>query len=339
MDETLKKRITWVDSLKGIAMIFIYLGHLGENVGKTYLYVFSFHVPLFFFISGFFNKDVHELTFLKYLVKQLKNILLPYFVFCALNIVWIMIDNNEGIDQFYKLIFQALNGSRIDIFAPTLWFLPCLFVTKMLFYILNKTIKNIWLILIIVILISILRLYIKPIEFFSIHYALGYLKYYVMGSMSFAYLKKSHSIISFNTVLFVSSFLITTYVYFEGTQVFLSNFTNNFSFETVVTIITLFQIFFWVSFSKFLDNFNFLQRIGKNTLYLCGTESLNKAIIYNLLSLMNLNFQIVSPFAGYVFCTVLFILSLKFTAPFAKLLTDNFNKFVFQKKTFFTKKN
>lgn len=332
MAETLKKRITWVDSLKGIAMIFIYLGHLGQNVGKTYLYVFSFHVPLFFFISGFFNKDVHELTFIKYLVKQLKNILLPYFVFCILNIVWIMIDKNEDTAYLYKLLLQALNGNRVDIFAPALWFLPCLFITKMMFYILNKTIKNIWIILAIAMLISVARLYIHPIEFFSISSAFGYLRYYVIGSIALPYLKKAHSLLSINSVFFILSFLISGFVYFKGNQDFLSNFKHTISFEAVSMIITLFQIFFWTSFAKFLDNYDFLQKIGRNTLYLCGTESLNKAIVYNLLSLMNLNFQITSPFTGYVFCIILFIMSLKITAPLAKLLADNFNTLILNNK-------
>lgn len=51
------KRIEWLDTLKLIVIFYIYLGHLGKDAGKLYPFVFSFHVPLFFFISGLFFSD------------------------------------------------------------------------------------------------------------------------------------------------------------------------------------------------------------------------------------------------------------------------------------------
>jgi len=46
------KRIEWADTLKAIGIFFVVLGH---NVlpAEMYKYIFSFHVPLFFFISGY----------------------------------------------------------------------------------------------------------------------------------------------------------------------------------------------------------------------------------------------------------------------------------------------
>ena len=46
-----KKRIVWIDQLKGIAFIFVIIGHLG--IGKTFKsWIYSFHMPLFFFAAG-----------------------------------------------------------------------------------------------------------------------------------------------------------------------------------------------------------------------------------------------------------------------------------------------
>lgn len=46
-------RIAWVDALKFLGIFAIYVGHFGDSAGKLYLYVFTFHVQLFFFVSGF----------------------------------------------------------------------------------------------------------------------------------------------------------------------------------------------------------------------------------------------------------------------------------------------
>lgn len=49
------KRIEYIDTAKGIAMLCIVAGHLGvDSVNRI---VFSFHVPIFFIISGYFLHD------------------------------------------------------------------------------------------------------------------------------------------------------------------------------------------------------------------------------------------------------------------------------------------
>lgn len=47
----MRERIKWVDTAKAIGIAAIVLGHtVGESPLKTYVY--SFHIPLFFFLSG-----------------------------------------------------------------------------------------------------------------------------------------------------------------------------------------------------------------------------------------------------------------------------------------------
>ena len=45
------KRLTYIDIARGIAIICIVLGHLGNNTINRV--VFTFHVPIFFFITGY----------------------------------------------------------------------------------------------------------------------------------------------------------------------------------------------------------------------------------------------------------------------------------------------
>ncbi len=55
------KRYDWVDVLKFLGIFYIFVGHFGWNSGKFYYFVFQFHVPLFFFASGFFFKQEKNL--------------------------------------------------------------------------------------------------------------------------------------------------------------------------------------------------------------------------------------------------------------------------------------
>ena len=47
-------RIAWVDVFKFLGIWAIYIGHFGEAAGKVYPFVFTYHVPMFFFAAGFF---------------------------------------------------------------------------------------------------------------------------------------------------------------------------------------------------------------------------------------------------------------------------------------------
>ena len=56
-------RIKWIDSMRGIAMLFVVLGHcagrLDDPVNRAIL---SFHMPLFFVISGLCIKETKVLN-------------------------------------------------------------------------------------------------------------------------------------------------------------------------------------------------------------------------------------------------------------------------------------
>ncbi|WP_081358250.1 acyltransferase family protein [Xylanibacter ruminicola] len=46
-----KNRLNWIDATKGFAMLLVIWGHVQET-SPLYLYVTSFHVPLFLVVSG-----------------------------------------------------------------------------------------------------------------------------------------------------------------------------------------------------------------------------------------------------------------------------------------------
>lgn len=132
-------RIRSIDIARGIAILCIVLGHNGiDSVDRV---VFTFHVPIFFLIAGYFfpeNKRLAELVRGK--VRQL---LVPYFVTCLAVILLGTVDGlrkGEAMDRLGQWVLAAVYGSGAAYSRPIsliaigpIWFLwamlwACLFM-------------------------------------------------------------------------------------------------------------------------------------------------------------------------------------------------------------------
>lgn len=125
------KRIEWIDIARGIGIIFVVLGHTyRSNVFQTWIY--SFHMPLFFIISGIlYNpQQVVHIDWKKWLSKKVKNLILPYILFGFLTF------------SYWRVI--EFHFRSYDM-GPT-WFLLSLFivevVAKLIADILNEEYKK-----------------------------------------------------------------------------------------------------------------------------------------------------------------------------------------------------
>ena len=71
-----KQRDETFDIIKGVCILLMIIGHCPINyVLKTYIY--SFHMPVFFFIAGFFFK---QYGLRKTVNTGIRRLLIPYFV-------------------------------------------------------------------------------------------------------------------------------------------------------------------------------------------------------------------------------------------------------------------
>lgn len=125
-----KQRIGWVDVTKGIGILCILLGH-APNARPVITYLYSFHIPLFFFLAGLVSPpDKFSLR------AKVRSILVPYLAFCLIECVVYV----AYIKNWYHLQFPLTDviagfayGSVFQmVFGSILWFLPCLFVTALL---------------------------------------------------------------------------------------------------------------------------------------------------------------------------------------------------------------
>ena len=70
-----KNRIDWIDMAKGYGMLAVIIAHI--CVGPLHTWIYTFHMPLFFFLSGyvFSNKEAFNI----FIKKKAKALIVPYF--------------------------------------------------------------------------------------------------------------------------------------------------------------------------------------------------------------------------------------------------------------------
>lgn len=133
------------DVLKGIAIILVIIGHCDLSPFRTFIY--SFHMPLFFFVTGYFLKIRPLRT--EFLLST-KRLIIPY-IFTAF---WLCVVTTCFDPTRLKSITVAcLLGFRaqyipnwIDAHVGLLWFILALFCARIITVTLIKKIKSeIWL--------------------------------------------------------------------------------------------------------------------------------------------------------------------------------------------------
>lgn len=135
-------RINFLDNAKILTVILVIFGHLYGTFSVERLYMYAFHMPLFFMISGMLHKHVGDGIQIK---KYLKKILLPIIVFfAAFSVFFIPIvlsgaltcdiySDNGGAITFVKdyLIYNIKSFVLgRDCSNVVLWFLFALFYCK-----------------------------------------------------------------------------------------------------------------------------------------------------------------------------------------------------------------
>ena len=74
-----RQRIDWIDTAKGLCMILVIVGHTLPYGNLMRNFIFSFHMPAFFFLSGMTFRPEKYKTCLDYIKKRGRTLILPYF--------------------------------------------------------------------------------------------------------------------------------------------------------------------------------------------------------------------------------------------------------------------
>lgn len=186
----MKRRNEVYDLMKGIAIFLIMLCHLvyyeDDIVNR---FVCSFHVPLFFILSGFFSKDIFKISeFIQYTKNNFRRLILPYIVTMLILCVWgafrAVLKNDMS---FIMVPFLSMISASADCwytkwglaFPGPLWFIVALFLIKEFFGVLQYTLRNINIkyrdasLFAISILLSVFYVFVRPKINFPLPFCLG----------------------------------------------------------------------------------------------------------------------------------------------------------------------
>ncbi len=156
-------RIAYIDICKGIGIVLMVLSHVGliGRIGAGINWIIhSFHMPLFFFVSGFLYKSTMNNSIIDFLKKKTISLLVPYFsfailYFCISNFLYSYVNLVN-----LKAIFWINTTDELPI-ANALWFLTSFYISLVIYEILNRTISNKYFLSLLVFLISLLGGYKK----------------------------------------------------------------------------------------------------------------------------------------------------------------------------------
>jgi len=136
------KRISWIDVARGIGIILVIHGHSLSSESYRHL-IYAFHMPLFFFISGLVFNYIRNDNLGLVIKKSAKGILVPYVGFALFTYLIWLFQNNAFLSFDFSAFLNHMTGiiygnSNRLFFNIVLWFLPVLFVTKVLFSFISK---------------------------------------------------------------------------------------------------------------------------------------------------------------------------------------------------------
>lgn len=137
----MKDRIVWIDWAKVIGIYLVVLGHLPLNANIV-TFIYSFHIPLFFFLSGYLYKvpDCIKSNFRYNICSLIIPYLLLYCIYWIYPIAKGLINNTFGwtehiIKPFYGLCLgNGYSGTDYVMLNIPLYFLIALFWVRVLFY-------------------------------------------------------------------------------------------------------------------------------------------------------------------------------------------------------------
>ncbi len=255
------QKVNWVDDLKAIGIVAVILGHIASPLGA---FIYSWHMPLFFIIAGFFLR--FELTARVFIFKDFQRLMIPYFIFAIAGLGVEMLKRvalqRENLDYIHELqgIFIWMDiPSLINTYAFVLWFLPTLFFGRLLIFLLSRQIKSLFLQFIIVVFLFIVSFFVNlPFAFDN---ALNSTLFIFIGSVFFRFYQEQKA-------LYILPFILVGLLIFFGMPSL--DMANKMYENVIVNMVWAFSIIFVLI--TILKKLNFKSKLvalwGANTMLL-----------------------------------------------------------------------
>lgn len=121
--------------MKGLAIMGVVAGHSCFNTSLE-VFVNYWHLPVFFFVSGYFLKQKHLDNLKGYIISRFQRLIVPFVIFAIIALVLHNILQHSGVisgtrygmieylQEAKHLLFLSSNEQLIG----AMWFLPALFI-------------------------------------------------------------------------------------------------------------------------------------------------------------------------------------------------------------------
>lgn len=272
-------RLNWVDSIKGFAIFLVVYGH---NFPFCEKYIYSFHMPLFLLVSGFFYPKKSHFNDLK---KRFATLVIPYFLWALfLFVFWLLIAKNIGLSKEFKLsnfknfigIFYAQGGMDYMDWGIPMWFLPMLFVSFCFRFLIDLFFDSLYVRLIVLLFSATFGFYLSMDLPWSLNVALVAALFLFIGQRIFENIDRfPRNIVGFSIILllFVLHFLL--YDYNEKIDMYRSQYGNFvlYLLNGLLGSLCLILLF------KFFVNSVLLSFIGKFTIVILALQTLAMSFI------------------------------------------------------------
>ncbi|MBI6040143.1 acyltransferase family protein [Clostridium perfringens] len=272
--------------LQFFAILLVVNGHkFGINMFNDWFPIYSYHMALFIFISGYFYKSENERNVFKYIYKKFKNLIIPYYIWAAIYLGIVIILNKFNLPTYSAeinlknfFIEPWITGHQLGLNVAA-WFVLSLFCVQVFYVLFRKIffVKNEWIIMVIFIVIGAITVLLAN-KGYNKGYQLTLVKLFFLVQfyqMGYLYKKKIEHKVKLNTILyFLIIFLIQFLIIkkwgndnFSYSIAFGEKFSRTNIFLPLLTSTT--GIMLWLKISEILlpvlgEN-KYIKYIAKNT--------------------------------------------------------------------------
>lgn len=262
-----------IDIAKGLGIFLVVFGHNTVVFPVVFKLIYSFHMPLFFFLAGIFHKKNESLS---YMIKsKAKRLITPYVFFSLFHYVFYLL---------WSLIFLDINNYHFvnifkiiplkDAISVPLWFFISLFEVIIIYHCIIKYLSKFWARFFIIIGLALMSYVINHLDlpfyynYFHFFSSLSMLLFYFLGYEFFNSLNKDFfpekNFMSIILFVILSFLLYGLNMYSNGVDInsntinapfyiyFASAFTGTYLILLLAKLINRSEIFskFWIYIGK-----------------------------------------------------------------------------------------
>ena len=286
------KRIEWVDMLKGVGIILVMLGHASFPEALV-TEIYTFHMPLFFFLSGYVFSIKKYSNLKDFLTYKAKTLLLPLMVFSIFmtiaNTIFDIVSKigySNVIANLKNNIFDIIFQARGITIVSALWFIGCIFFCQVIFYLILKIAKedNLKILISINIVFVIGVIYRNLINMnlpYSIDVSLIAILFFGLGYLFKRYFEKIKVYFKLKYIIvYLSINILFGFLNFKSIHVRIDMFYNIYGNYLFFIISAVSGIFMCITLFYNIKKISILSYIGKNSLIY---YSLHQYIIFKLI--------------------------------------------------------